>query len=99
VKVADLGAMLRLRCRRAWVFNVWWCLWADCCKLLDASAAAVAWNFCAPVVDYDALRKEVQGLVAKLQKTQRAAEQALDKYVSSCALSNVSGCLRHRLQV
>ena len=49
-------------------------------------------HFCAPVVDYDALRKEVvtvfadraaevQGLVVKLQKTQRAAEQALDRYL------------------
>ena len=62
-------------------------------KLLDASAAEAAWNFCAPVADYDGLRKEVaavfadkivevQSLVAKLQKTQRAAEQALDKYAS-----------------
>ena len=44
----------------------------------------------ATVVDYDALRKstaavfdvkiqEVKGLVAKLQKTQRAAEQTLEK--------------------
>ena len=49
----------------------------------------------APVVDYDAVRKdtasafeekivEVRGLVAKLQKTQRAAETALDKYEKSC---------------
>ena len=48
--------------------------------------------FCtAPVVDYDAMRKgmaatfdekivEVRGLVTKLQKTQRAAEQTLEKY-------------------
>ena len=47
------------------------------------------------VVDYDAVRKEtasafeekiveVRGLVAKLQKTQRAAEQALDQYEKSC---------------
>ena len=60
---------------------------------MEASAAEAAWNFCAPVVDYDGLRKEVatafddkivevQGLVARLQKTQRAAEQALDKRVS-----------------
>ena len=61
-----------------------------CMKLLEATSAESAWNFCAPVVDYNGLRKEVaaafadkvgevQGLVAKLQKTQRAAEQALDK--------------------
>ena len=48
------------------------------------------------VVDYDAVRKEtagafeekiveVRGLVAKLQKTQRAAEQALDQYEKSCS--------------
>ena len=47
------------------------------------------------VVDYDAVRKEtasafdekiveVRGLVAKLQKTQRAAEQTLDQYEKSC---------------
>ena len=52
----------------------------------------------AAVVDYDALRKEaasvfedkiveVRGLVAKLQKTQRAAEQVLDKYSSQCSSS------------
>merc|ERR1719352_1656531 len=55
-------------------------------QLLDTNAAEAAWNYCAPVVDYDALRKQtasvfedraaqVQALVAKLQKTQRAAEQ------------------------
>ena len=72
-----------------------WCLLAICFyKLLDTSAAEAAWNYCAPVVDYDALRKEVtavfadratqvQALVVKLQKTQRAAEQALDKHVLS----------------
>ena len=61
------------------------------CQLLGTDAAEAAWNYCAAVVDYDALRKEVitvfadravevHGLVAKLQKTQRAAEQALDRY-------------------
>merc|ERR1719440_1780574 len=65
-------------------------------QLLDTNAAEAAWNYCAPVVDYDALRKEmasvfedraakVQAFVAKLQKTQRAAEQALDKYEKACA--------------
>jgi len=60
-------------------------------ELLGTDAAEAAWNYCAPVVDYDALRKEVltvfadraaevQGMVVKLQKTQRAAEQALDRY-------------------
>jgi len=60
---------------------------------LSADAAEAAWNYCAPVVDYDGMRREVssifvdkaaavQSLVAKLQKTQRAAEQALDKFVS-----------------
>ena len=62
-------------------------------ELLSADAAEAAWNYCAPVVDYDEVRPEVsnifadkaaevQSLVAKLQKTQRAAEQALDKFVS-----------------
>ena len=48
------------------------------------------------VTDYDAMRKnmaatfdgkvaEVRGLVAKLQKTQRAAEQTLEKYACEYA--------------
>ena len=48
------------------------------------------------VVDYDAVRKEtaavfeekvteVRGLVGKLQKTQRAVEQALDQYEKVCS--------------
>ena len=48
--------------------------------------------FCVAVVDYDAMRKDmaavfegkiqvVRGLVTKLQKTQRAAEQTLEKYI------------------
>ena len=48
------------------------------------------------VTDYDAMRKnmaaifdgkvaEVRGLVAKLQKTQRAAEQTLEKYACEFA--------------
>ena len=63
-------------------------------ELLSADAAEAAWNYCAPVVDYDGVRQEVasifadkaaevQSLVGKLQKTQRAAEVALDKFVSS----------------
>ena len=58
----------------------------------------------ATVVDYDALRKttaaafdvkvqEVKGLVEKLQKTQRAAEQTLEKYVY-CSLH--AACVRDR---
>ena len=54
----------------------------------------------ATVVDYDALRKstaavfdvkiqEVKGLVAKLQKTQRAAEQTLEK-CACCSLHATS---------
>merc|ERR1711862_242172 len=57
-------------------------------QLLDSDAGEAAWNYCAPVSDYDALRKEtaavfdakvgeVKELVSKLQKTQKAAEQAL----------------------
>merc|ERR1719498_1142934 len=64
-------------------------------QLLGGDASSSSWNYCAPVVDYDQLRKEagemskakaeqVQGLVAKLQKTQRAAEDALDKYAKAC---------------
>lgn len=53
-----------------------------------------AWNYCAPVVDYDTLRKkasaglsakvdEVRGLVSKLGKAQKAAEIALDMSASA----------------
>ena len=73
-------------------------------QLLDASAAEAVWNFCLPVTDYDGLHMEVaaifkdkvvevQCLVAKLQKTQRAAEQALDK----CILTGASWRL-HRVR-
>merc|ERR1712013_790435 len=55
-----------------------------------------AWNYCAPVVNYDVLRKEakqsfeertllVRAYVGKLQKAQRAAEKALDLYQKHCA--------------
>ena len=61
-------------------------------QLLGADAKDSAWNFCAPAVDYDSVRKEavgvfadrrteVQRLVAQLHKTQRAVEKALDKRV------------------
>lgn len=60
-------------------------------KLLGSDAVGPAWDFCAAAVDYDVARKEVsaifdtkvaevQGMVSKLLQTQRAAEQALDKY-------------------
>ena len=92
VKVAGPGAMLRLRCVIARGQSICSCSQRRAFgELLGTDAADAAWNYCAPVVDYDALRKEVvtifadrasevQGLVVKLQKTQRAAEQALDQY-------------------
>merc|ERR1712032_1764824 len=65
-------------------------------QVLGASGDAPAWNYCAPVIDYDAMRAEakavfdsklgeVRGLVVRLQKTQRAAEQALDLFEQHCA--------------
>ena len=92
VKVVGLGVMLRRRCAIAWSKHVRPCLERRALnELLGTDAAEAAWNYCAPVVDYDALRKEVvtifadraaevQGMVVKLQRTQRAAEQALDQY-------------------
>merc|ERR1712032_991088 len=64
-------------------------------QILGADGNAPAWNYCAPVVDYDAMRAEakavfdsklgeVRGLVARLQKTQGAAEQVLDLYEQRC---------------
>ena len=55
-----------------------------------------SWEYCAPVVDYDALRQEstrespakvseVREYVGKLGKAQRAAEVALDMYQKQCA--------------
>lgn len=55
-----------------------------------------SWEYCAPVVDYDALRREstkaspakvseVREYVGKLGKAQRAAEVALDMYQKQCA--------------
>ena len=93
-KVGDSGAMSRPRCGTVYVQGPCNDVRFVCCalhKLLDNSAAKASWNYCAPVVDYDALRKdvvnifsdkasEVQRLVTKLQKIQRAAEQALDRY-------------------
>jgi len=65
-------------------------------QLLGSDSGEAAWNYCAPVVDYDAMRKsmaavfdskvqEVRSLVTKLQKTQRAAENTLEKYEKTCA--------------
>ena len=62
------------------------------CELLASDALAPSWDFCAPTVDYDIMRKEasaifdakvneVQSMVSKLLQTQRAAEQTLDKYI------------------
>ena len=59
------------------------------------SVGSPAWNFCAPVMDYDMARVHaassfatniaaIRTMVAKLQKTQRAAEKALGAYVSKC---------------
>ena len=59
------------------------------CKFIKCVMLAVA--------DYDGLRKEtaavfdakvgeVKDLVSKLQKTQKAVEQALDQYEKSCAM-------------
>jgi len=81
------------------------CFWVE---LLSADAAEAAWNYCAPVVDYDGVRRdvssifadkaaEVQSLVAKLQKTQRAAEQALDKFGFSVQM--VACALGHPMQI
>ena len=77
-------------CSAAWVsvcmaFHDWFR------ELLGSEPVAAAWDFCAPAVDYDVARKEmsaifdakiteVQAIVAKLLQTQRAGEQALDKY-------------------
>ena len=64
------------------------------CELLGADAVGPSWDYCALAVDYDAARievkaifdnkvVEVQEMVSKLLQTQRAAEQALDKYDAS----------------
>jgi hypothetical protein len=107
-KVAVLGAMLR----RRWVLAFSLIAWVrGCCfllELLSADAAEAAWNYCAPVVDYDGVRREVssifvdkaaevQSLVAKLQKTQRAAEQALDKFGFSVDM--VACAAAHPMQI
>ena len=94
-KVGDRGAMLSRRCGMLYVQGSHIHVCFVCCslhKLFDNSAARASWGYCAPVVDYDALRKdmvnifanrasEVQQLVTKLQKTQRAAEQALERFI------------------
>ena len=103
VKVAELGVTLKPRCVEALCFLCCGaCLPSVFDELLDTNAAEAAWNYCAPVVDYDALRKEissvfedrtakVQAFVARLQKTQRAAEQALDRSMSD-ACCQAHGC-------
>ena len=76
------------------------------CELLGSDAVGPSWDFCAAVVDYDVARTEVsaifetkvtevQGMVSKLLQTQRAAEQALDKYIGYLACqpdSYMKGC-------
>jgi hypothetical protein len=55
-----------------------------------------AWNFCAPVIDYNAVRasmapkfeeqaNKARAWVRKLQKAQKAAEQTLDEFAPACA--------------
>merc|ERR1712187_610137 len=63
---------------------------------LGVIGSAAAWEYCAPAVDYDAVRgaaaaklteenNEIKSLVTKLQKAQRAAEAALDLYQRKCS--------------
>merc|ERR1712146_822961 len=70
-----------------------WC-YAEA-QLVEAGSAMPPWGYCAPVVDYDALREmsasvfatkvtEVRTLIAKMQKAQRLAETALDMYERKC---------------
>ena len=65
-------------------------------QLLGGGAA---WNYCAAVVNYDDLRlrakasfakqiEQARGYVSKLQKAQRAGEQALDMFQKHCATKN-----------
>lgn len=65
-------------------------------QLLGADAA---WNYCAAVVNYDGARsrakasfatqiEEARGYVSRLQKAQRAGEQALDMFQKHCATKN-----------
>ena len=72
-----------------------WC-YVEPQLLSDAGGGLTPWSYCTPVVDYDALRVaanevlegkvgEIRGYVTKLQKAQRAAEEALDMYEKSCA--------------
>merc|ERR1711920_864118 len=62
-------------------------------QLLDDSSPP--WNYCAPVVSYDALRASAKTsfaeqtslartYVSKLQNAQRAAEKALDMFQTKC---------------
>merc|ERR1712176_608667 len=62
-------------------------------QLLDGSSPP--WNYCAPVVSYDALRASAKAsfaeqsslaraYVGKLQNAQRAAEKALDMFQKKC---------------
>jgi hypothetical protein len=75
-----------------WVSGRPWCYVEA--QLLNQSPGAANWAYCSAVTDYDAIRGEVAGLftdkvrdvrsyVARLQKAQRAAEQELDRCLSS----------------
>ena len=100
-RAAGPGAMSKRRYAcvgiRAHVSILRVCLHLRCAELLEASTAESAWNFCAPVVDYNGLRKEVatafadkivevQGLIAKLQKTQRCGVRPARRGGTLCVL-------------
>uniref|UniRef100_A0A7S4QBX4 Fibronectin type-II domain-containing protein n=1 Tax=Alexandrium monilatum TaxID=311494 RepID=A0A7S4QBX4_9DINO len=65
-------------------------------QLLVSGKADGSWGYCAPAIDYDAVRgvaaeslaaavATVRGHVAQLQKAQRAAEDTLDTYRRVCS--------------
>jgi hypothetical protein len=79
------------------------------CYVEAQLAGGSSWNYCAPVVDYDILRKEaaaslstkvddVRGFVSKLGKAQKAAEIALDMSALSfcCCCCFLFGFFRTR---
>ena len=63
---------------------------------LGVVSGGATWNFCGTIIDYDAVRveassklkaarNEINIWVMKLQKTQKAAEAALDLYAAKCS--------------
>ena len=53
--------------------EVWMCMLLVVGELLGTSAAEAAWNYCAPAVDYNVLRKEVAAIFAdKSRRKSRA---------------------------